>query len=55
MAVGHHFTVETAEGETLNLDVKVTDEGVIVDLSNDDEVIATWAATAQELADDYCH
>lgn len=35
--------------------VKITHEGVIVDLECDGEVVATWGATAQELADDYCH
>jgi hypothetical protein len=38
------------------LSVKITDEGVICDVENaDGEVIATWGATAQELADEFCH
>ena len=35
--------------------VKVTDEGIILDLVVDGEVIGTFGATAQELADDFIH
>ncbi len=35
--------------------VVITDEGVIVDLTKDGEVIKTFGATAQELANDFCH
>lgn len=49
------FDIATDENEILHVVVKITDEGVIVDLENDDEVIATWGATAVELAEEYCH
>lgn len=31
--------------------VNVTDEGVILDLIRDDEVVVTWGRTAQEIVD----
>lgn len=37
------------------LEVKVTDEGLILDIWHKDECIGTFGATAQELADDLCH
>ena len=35
--------------------VKVTDEGVIIDLEAKGEVMKTWGSTAQEMADDLVH
>ena len=37
------------------LEVKVTDEGLILDLWHKDECVATFGGTAQELVDDLCH
>lgn len=37
------------------LEIKVTDEGLILDLWHKDECVATFGATAQELVDDLCH
>ena len=37
------------------LEVKVTDEGLILDLWHKDECVATFGATAQEMVDDLCH
>lgn len=44
---------DDAEGQ---LCVRVTDEGIILDLvDRNGEVIGTFGATAQELADDFVH
>ena len=41
------------------LEVKCTDEGLIIDVWNvengEEFCVATFGATAQELADDFCH
>jgi len=34
--------------------LQVACDGVIAEVVADGEVVATWAATAQELADDFC-
>lgn len=35
--------------------INVTDEGIIADVIVDGEVVATWSAMAQDIADDFCH
>lgn len=43
------------DNEPGSLSVKVTDEGIICDVvDSTGEVIATWGATAQEMADEFC-
>jgi hypothetical protein len=36
------------------LEIKITDEGVICDVICDGEIIKTWGMTAQEIADNLC-
>lgn len=48
-------TVDDGDDSEATLAVQITDEGVIADVVLDGEVIATWGATAQELAENYCH
>lgn len=58
MTTNREFTVlwydDASDEEVVaTLAVNVTDEGVIVDVIDEGEVVATWGATAQELASDY--
>lgn len=43
------YTIQADDdGNQLFIVAKLTDEGIIIDVENDDEVIRTWAMTAQE-------
>jgi len=37
------------------LQIRTTEEGLIIDLIKDGDVVGTFGATAQELADNFCH
>lgn len=49
------FGITTKNHYPCRLEVKVTDEGLILDLWHKDECVATFGATAQELVDDLLH
>ena len=55
----HVFRYEVLDDadEDMTLVVHITPEGIICDLTDSEtgEVVATFAATAQEVADDLCH
>lgn len=56
---GHVFRYEVLDDDDgeLTLVIHVTPEGLILDLTDPEsgKVISTFGATAQELADDFCH
>ena len=56
-----HILYPSKDGDVdCRMELKCTSEGLIVDLwavdeNGEEHCIATMGATAQELADDYCH
>lgn len=53
----YFYTVYGPDDRGGELVIKVTEEGIIVDLNDEEtgETVGTFAATAQELTDDFIH